>query len=95
MTYGITFTRDAQTQIAILLDGPRDAERINDAVLQIYAELRSEPELVGESRESGIRIRLIDPLTFFFRVDRDRVRVTVLRVHRHEPPPPKASPSSW
>ena len=89
MRYGITFTARARRQISALLDGPRDSERVNDAIMQIDAELRHDADIVGEGRGGDRRVQVLPPLTVFFRVDRATERATVTRVVRHEPPPLK------
>ena len=89
MRYGIAFLPSAQDEVTTLFDGPRDTERLNEAMLRVLADLRYNAHDVGESRADAMRVCTVGPLTFHFEADQVDAQVTVTRVVRHEPPPLK------
>ena len=89
MRYGIAFLTSAQQEVSVLFDGPRDTERLNEAMLRMSADLRHDAHQVGESRAGAMRVWTVEPLTFHFEADQTAAQVTVTRVVRHDPPPLK------
>ncbi len=57
------------------------AQEIMAAMQHADTVLRADPLDVGESRETGRRIMLVNPLTLFFRVHPEEKLVRVLAVH--------------
>jgi hypothetical protein len=53
---------------------------------QIDAVLEQNPTTVGESREEGVRVFIVNPLTVYFEVHEDErtVIVTAVRYHRRD-----------
>jgi hypothetical protein len=59
---------------------------ILDAMADIESSLRNEPEFVGESREAGKRLVVVEPLSVAYTIDHRRRAVHIIgaRVRRNK-----------
>lgn len=64
----------------------RDTAAITRAMAQLDNVLGQSPMSVGESREEGVRVLIVNPLTVYFEVHDDErtVVVTMVRYHRRD-----------
>ena len=84
MKFQVTWLASAERELTELWLAARDRIRIIDAVEGIDADLRANPEQVGESREENHRIVFRQPLGVAFRVFSDDARVVVTRIWRYQ-----------
>lgn len=50
------------------------------AMADIESQLHNEPEFVGESRDAGQRVLIVDPLSVTYKIDSRRRIVKIVRV---------------
>jgi hypothetical protein len=53
------------------------------AMSEVESSLQNEPEFVGESRDSGKRLLIVNPLFVTYKIDSRRRIVKILRVRIH------------
>ena len=80
MTYKIGWRTTALEKLAAIWSGAPDRQRITDAANEIDELLRRSPLDVGESREEGVRILTVPPLSIYYTVSETNNRVVVLSV---------------
>jgi len=80
MTYTVTFTAFAETQLATIWLRAKNQQAVANASDQMEVMLRSNPEQVGRLRSDGRRAIAKPPLGFTFEVNSDDRRVTVVSV---------------
>jgi hypothetical protein len=80
MKYTVVWTPEAEFALLDLWLSSRFRESVSEAVREMDDELARNPEAVGESRESGLRIAFEGPLGVSFRVFPEDRLVQVLLV---------------
>ena len=83
MKFTVIWQADAERELTELWLGARDRLRITETMAGIDADLHTNPEQLGESREDFHRILFRPPLGVAFRVFPEDVRVVVTRVWRY------------
>jgi hypothetical protein len=66
MTYRVAWRRNALTSLADIWNAGEDRRLITAAADEIDAILMGDPPNAGESREEGVRILTVSPLSVYY-----------------------------
>ena len=80
MTYRVEWVPSAVDSLALIWMATAEREAVVLAGHRIDTLLTTDPHRLGESREDGFRILIERPLTVYFEVIQDDLKVRVLRV---------------
>lgn len=83
MTFKVTWTPAAESDLAAIWLAARDRERLTEVSARIEGRLAHSPKSAGESREPGVRLMFDDPLWVEFEIDQPGSTVRILTVWRH------------
>lgn len=81
--YGIRWRRGVSRRL-LAACAKAESEKLTDilsAMSTIESLLKNEPEFVGESRNAGERVLIVEPLSVIYRIDHRQRIVHVLRAN--------------